>query len=1008
MPSLRALQVVLSAVAVLLCSRQLLRSHAAELSSSSGVLDTNFYDTFTAPQFTYGADLDDACPLCHNGAPCNDTSGVCECDPIYWKNDFSKGISDCSLKSCGLGRGPDYLNMCDCSGTGFDFINCMGCESDQACSDLFPNMHRPGNCSKDLLPIRNKNFFCNVTQPQTREIIGASATFECMGLQNRANISHDVNSYCDFQSWAPDLPNTPSGYIQEVFDCSFANCTYYYNQKELVYNCERSDCHCMVEDWKWGEKDPMYCADPMIKQFVDRMVGPAKVTCERKIDPVTKKPTFLADKCTLFQSDLPPGFEFELSGCKGRECYFEPFVPPPPEPIPPSMWWISLIIGGSTLLIVMIAVCGAGIYSAIHTARVTSEYRRLKGRTFGAKLEIRDLSYFLRSGPFYKRRQTQILHNINHTIYPGQVVALMGPSGAGKTTLLDILAGRTKRGTTKGQVLINDHSYDASFSRIAGYVSQDDNLLGTMTVRETLRFAADLRLPSCVSSREKREIVNDVMKKLKISEIADRKIGSALSRGISGGERKRVSIGCELVAQPHILFLDEPTSGLDSTSAYSVIHELVLLAKREGRTIVFSIHQPRSNIFAEFDELMLLSKGRLVYVGEADQAERHFNKMSYNFPQKANIADGLLDLIVQAEGEGVDLRFMQIQDNGTNYGSTYSGENIQYSPGGNAPSAPPTHSGEKAPLLKNPVPNGTRDPVHNNYYKDRMIPYATSFYSQLWTLSKRATANFIRNFYLMPAHFGAAIILGLLLGFIYWQQSNNLKAVQNRLGCLFFMCSLLSFMAMSSLELFIAERSVYVAERGNGYYTSSAYFFSKVLLDIVPLRILPAIFMGSIAYWMIDLRHGASHFCYFLLVLTLFNIASGAQCIAIGSVAPSVAAANITTIVVILSSSLFGGFLLSKLAIPPWISWFQWLSLYNYALEALAVNELYDWPILVDPVNVGNVKFPAIKARGQFILQQFGLDRSRFYIDISALAAYSVFFLFLSLVLLSYCVREKR
>eukprot|EP00818_Percolomonas_sp_WS_P000434 CAMPEP_0117450946 /NCGR_PEP_ID=MMETSP0759-20121206/8744_1 /TAXON_ID=63605 /ORGANISM="Percolomonas cosmopolitus, Strain WS" /LENGTH=1065 /DNA_ID=CAMNT_0005243511 /DNA_START=317 /DNA_END=3514 /DNA_ORIENTATION=- len=1006
--------------------------------------DLSYYSIYES-HFLGASTGNEACPVCHNGAPCNETSGTCQCAPLYWKNDEDEGVKDCSLQTCGLGSGPDQSNFCDCAGSGFDFINCMGCETDDACNQL--HHHNTTNstmswyCSKDLLPVKNKNFFCDVTQMQTREIIGSNATFECVGLQNRANVSETIFSQCDFQSWATDLPQKPTGYLQQVFDCSFSNCTYYYTEHQLVYLCAKTDCKCMVDDgWVWKE-EPMYCANPMIKPIVQSMKGSAHVTCDRLIDPTTKKPTFLADRCVITQEDLDPlGFYFELSGCKGRECHFGPYSPPPPEDLPPTYWWLSLVIAGGTVLFVLAAILLAGVHSFIHTKRVTLEYRCLKGKTFGAKLEITDLSYFLDSSNGLNKlrgvKPTQILHNVSHTIYPGQVVALMGPSGAGKTTLLDILAGRNKKGIIKGHVKLNDRKYDSSFKRIAGYVSQEDNLMGTQTVKESLRFSADLKLPSCVSSEEKDHIVEDVMAKLKISHIAHRKIGGALKRGISGGERRRVAVGMELVGQPHILFLDEPTSGLDAHSAYTVIHELVLLAKNEGRTIVFSIHQPRTNIFNEFDELMLLSKGRLVYVGAAEQAESHFNSMGYNFPQKTNIADSLIDLIVQSEHEDVDLRYEVDGHMANGYGTAVSGSNIQYSPntyqngagrsdiepaGPQSEQINPTSkgkSGEGVPLLAYADKGNSADarmkssnyhlPQFDNYYRDQMIPYATSFYSQLWVLSKRAFWNFLRNFYLMPAHFGSAIILGLLLGFIYWQQDNNLKAIQNRLGCLFFMCSLLSFMAMSSLELFISERQIYVAERGNGYYTSSAYFFSKVLFDIVPLRILPAIMMGSIAYWMIDLRHGASHFLYFLLILTLFNIASGAQCIAIGAVAPSVAAANITTIVIILSSSLFGGFLLSKLAIPPWISWFQWLSLYNYALEALAVNELYDFPIIVDPVSVGDFKFPTVNAKGQFILSQFGLDRSRFAVDISALGAFSIFFLFLSMIMLTYFVREKR
>ena len=161
----------------------------------------------------------------------------------------------------------------------------------------------------------------------------------------------------------------------------------------------------------------------------------------------------------------------------------------------------------------------------------------------------------------------------------GQMMAIMGSSGAGKTTVLDIIASKTKAGKVEGEVLVNGEKYSKShFKRISGYVDQEDTLIASLTVRETVMYAARLRLPSSIPFAEKLRRVQAVLKALRIDHVAERTIGSKTARGISGGEKRRVTIACELVTTPSILFLDEPTSGLDAYSAFVAVETLRNLA----------------------------------------------------------------------------------------------------------------------------------------------------------------------------------------------------------------------------------------------------------------------------------------------------------------------------------------------------------------------------------------------------------------------------------------------
>lgn len=185
-----------------------------------------------------------------------------------------------------------------------------------------------------------------------------------------------------------------------------------------------------------------------------------------------------------------------------------------------------------------------------------------------------------------------ILSDISGYVEPGQMLAIMGPSGAGKSSLLDILSKKHKRGVTSGKILINSMlPTRRQFKRLTGFVDQDDSLMGTLTVRETLTYAALMRLPRNMPLKAKQKRVEDVIQELGITKIADSQIGMPGQRGISGGEKRRVSIGKELVTSPSLLFLDEPTSGLDAYNAGVVMACLKKLAHEGKRTVVVTIHQ---------------------------------------------------------------------------------------------------------------------------------------------------------------------------------------------------------------------------------------------------------------------------------------------------------------------------------------------------------------------------------------------------------------------------------
>lgn len=625
-----------------------------------------------------------------------------------------------------------------------------------------------------------------------------------------------------------------------------------------------------------------------------------------------------------------------------------------------------------------------------------------------AALMFNNVSYQLNSGQ-------QVLSGVHGIVYPGQVMAIMGASGAGKTTFLDILARKNKRGTISGEFFVNRETItDEYFKSFVGFVDQEDTLMPTLTVYETILNSALLRLPKDMSNQAKEKRVMEVISELGITHIKDQIIGSEDSgmRGISGGEKRRVGIACELVTSPSILFLDEPTSGLDSFNAYNVIECLVTLAKTYNRTIIFTIHQPRSNIVALFDQLILLAKGKMVYSGEYRRCQRYFDELGYSCPPGFNIADYLVDLTMHAsqperlvpdevseQPSGPPTRLDRNSPEG-NFNTTQrnksanlfrrdsvrarqerqlfmrrvsteprlaEGEEVALEDGSLAwrdlsaqrnfmdesdlllPPAPRSSSTDLDILIdsyrNSNVAMGIKEDiwaaVSTARNQDETTPdlgigggtgiglhglQRVGWLSQFMILSRRTWKNLYRNPMLMLAHYVIAIVLGILCGYLFYDIKDDISGFQNRMGLFFFVLALFGFSTLTSLNVFATERHLFVRERANGYYAPITYFASKLMFDIIPLRIIPPIIMGAILYPMAGLVQEWPQFLKFILVLVLFNLSAAAICLFIGIVFKDASVANLIGSLVMLFSLLLAGLLLNHDSIPKGAQWLQSVS----------------------------------------------------------------------------------
>ncbi|PAN51508.1 hypothetical protein PAHAL_9G599200 [Panicum hallii] len=535
----------------------------------------------------------------------------------------------------------------------------------------------------------------------------------------------------------------------------------------------------------------------------------------------------------------------------------------------------------------------------------------------------------------------EILGGISGSASPGEVLALMGPSGSGKTTLLSILGGRAGGGAVEGCVSYNDEPYSKSLKRRIGFVTQDDVLFTHLTVKETLTYAALLRLPRTMTRQQKKERAMDIIYELGLERCQDTMIGGSFVRGVSGGERKRVCIGNEILINPSLLFLDEPTSGLDSTTALRIVQLLHDIAE-DGKTVITTIHQPSSRLFHKFDKLILLGKGSLLYFGKASEAMPYFQSIGCTPLIAMNPAEFLLDL---ANGNTNDVSVPSELDDKVHM-ENHTLENNN-SKNDYRPSAQDVHEylvdayetrvafKEKKKLLA-PLPISDDLKVTITSSKRE---WGTSWWQQYSILFCRGIKE-RRHDYLSWMRITQVIATSIILGLLWWHSDpSTLKGLEDQAGLLFFIAVFWGFFPVfTAIFTFPQERAMLNKERAVDMYKLSAYFFARTTSDLPLDLFLPVIFM-VIVYFMAGLKATATHFFLSMLTVFLSIIAAQGLGLAIGATLLDIKKATTLASVTVMTFMLAGGFFVKR--VPPFISWLRYLS-FNYHTYRLLLKVQYD------------------------------------------------------------------
>ncbi|KAB2630225.1 ABC transporter G family member 11 [Pyrus ussuriensis x Pyrus communis] len=585
----------------------------------------------------------------------------------------------------------------------------------------------------------------------------------------------------------------------------------------------------------------------------------------------------------------------------------------------------------------------------------------------------------------------KVLDGLTGYAEPGTFTALMGPSGSGKSTLLDALSSRLAANAfLSGTILLNGRKRKLAFGT-AAYVTQDDNLIGTLTVRETISYSARLRLPDKMAWSEKRALIESTIIEMGLQDCADTVIGNWHLRGISGGEKRRVSIALEILTRPRLLFLDEPTSGLDSASAFFVTQTLRALA-RDGRTVIASIHQPSSEVFELFDQLCLLSSGKSVYFGQAADAYEFFAQAGFPCPALRNPSDHFLRCInsdfdkVKATLKGsMKLRFEESDD----------------------------------PLEKMTTAEAIR--VLINSYRSSQYSYAArekveeiskvkgtvldsggsqaSFFMQAFQLTKRSFVNMSRDFGYYWLRLVIYIVVTVCIGTIYLNVGTGYSSILARGSCASFVFGFVTFMSIGGFPSFVEDMKVFQRERLNGHYGVTAFVISNTF-SAMPFLILITFLSGTVCYFMVRLHPGFEHYLFFVLCLYASVTVVESLMMAIASVIPNflmgiIIGAGIQGIFMLVS----GYFRLpNDIPKPVWRYPMSYISFHFWALQGQYQNDLSG--LLFDNDTPDHLP----KIPGEYILEnvfQINTARSK-WIDLSVILSMTVVYRIIFFIMIKF------
>ncbi|WVZ18858.1 hypothetical protein V8G54_006180 [Vigna mungo] len=555
-----------------------------------------------------------------------------------------------------------------------------------------------------------------------------------------------------------------------------------------------------------------------------------------------------------------------------------------------------------------------------------------------------------------------VLKNVNCIAKPMEILAIVGPSGAGKSSLLKILAG--KASSRSGCILVNQEPADtAEFKKISGYVLQKETLFPLLTVEETIMFSAKLRLR--LPQEQLCSRVKSLILELGLSHVARNRIGDDRVRGISGGERRRVSIGVEVIHDPKVLMLDEPTSGLDSISALQIIDMLKVMAESRGRTIILTIHQPGYRMVKLFNSILLLADGIVLHHGSVDFLGVNLRLMGLEIPLHVNVVEFAIDSIKTIQ------QHKKCGEQGESRSGKFTLQQLF----------------QQSKLIDEETIGVGMDITCN---------FANSVLRETMILTHRFSKNIVRTKELFAFRTIQMLVSGMVLGSVFCNLKDGMDGAEERVGLFAFVLTFMLSSTSEALPIFLQERDIIMKEISSGSYRVSSYAIANGLVSLPFLLILAILFTVPL-YWLIDLNRNFSAFLYFLMLIWLILYTANSVVVCFSAAVPNFIVGNSMIAGAIGSFLLFSGYFISKHQIPSYWIFMHYMSPFKYPFEGFLINEFSNSKKCLEYL------FGACVVRGEDVLKvaELGGETSRWK-NVGVMVCFILVSRFVSFVILRY------
>ncbi|OQR89888.1 ATP-binding Cassette (ABC) Superfamily [Thraustotheca clavata] len=535
----------------------------------------------------------------------------------------------------------------------------------------------------------------------------------------------------------------------------------------------------------------------------------------------------------------------------------------------------------------------------------------------------------------------EILKPISGAFRPGTITLVLGQPSSGKSSLMKVLSGRfpvSRNVKIQGAITYNGRKREDMLHvlpQVISYMGQRDVHYPTLTVEETLLFAHECSggktMPNNVTKMLYKGTVEDneiaaklvtnffdnyptnVMKALGLSHCAKTVVGDEILRGVSGGERKRVTTGEMKFGMKLVDLMDEISTGLDSAATLDIVKASQRLAHTFRKTAVISLLQPSPQVFERFDDILVLNDGYIMYHGPRTKVLEYFESLGFSCPERRDVADYLLDLGTDQQDLYVVSDTKQVPRQASEFAARY-----------------------KASAIHKEMLTRIAGPIDGSHFDLQFPQYHQSFLASTRTVMKRQLKLMMRNTAFIKGRMIMVVVMGLLYGLTFYQMDVSLA--QLVLGMIFSSIMFIAIGQASQVNTFFSSRAIFYKQRGAHFYRTTSYVLSTSLAQI-PFAIVESIAFGTLVYWMTGFVADASAYIVFILALFVANLTFAAWFFFISSASPNLLMAQPLTFISILIYVIFAGFLLSKDAMPSYCVWILWINPLAWCFRLLSVNQ---------------------------------------------------------------------